>query len=381
MPSFPTYSVRLADHPAWRHDTAYSRHVGILLSAAFTAIHHGAQDAAAFRDALTLLRPYLDAPMSRHQRLRVYYLAALARAALGEQAAALFWVDESLNLASQVPDSGDLADVYYLRGSINRALLRLQDAIADYWTCLALLDEEGDTQGRQRPGFALTIRSLLAGFHFFRGHYALAQQLVRQASLLLPSPLAHSLDGATLAWTQALLDRWRGEPARAIQHALYAADRYTRLGSPASAARIQTVVADIRLDLAERLPPGSERERTFDQTWPHVRLALKLASEAGDRAGYGPAELVRLRYLRLRGTDRGRAPAIEQVVRLGEQLGDEALVAQGLTSLGDELLAGERTDAALACYREVLDLLEQSDVPAMGRWARRALRLEEEMRS
>jgi|SRR5690242_4560360 len=380
MPSFPAYSIRLADHPAWHQDAAYSYHVGDLLSTAYTAIHHGAQDAAAFHDALTLLRPYLDAPMSRHQRLRVCYLAALARAALGEPAAALFWVDETLNLAGQLPDSSDLADIYYLRGSINRALLRLRDALDDFWTCLALLDEEGVTQGRRQSGIALTIRTLLAGFHFFLGHYDLAQQLVRQASLLISSRQSHTLDEATLAWTQALLDRWRGDPERAIHHALYAADIYTRHGSPASAARIQIVVADTRLDLIERLPPGSERERAFDLTWSHVRRAVNLAKKAEDRVGGSLAELSRLRYLRLRGADGGRVPAIEQVLHFGGQLGDEALVAQALTSLGDELLASERTEAALVCYSEVLDVLKQSDVPAMGRWARRALRLEEEMR-
>jgi hypothetical protein len=70
---------------------------------------------------------------------------------------------------------------------------------------------------------------------------------------------------------------------------------------------------------------------------------------------------------------------IEAAFRAAHHLDDDALRAQGLTVLAEELDARGEHDAALNRYRDVLHVLDGSDVPAAGIWAQRALRLAEEM--
>lgn len=375
------YSITLPDHSGWHQDTGYSPLMADILTQAFTLIRRSSHDAAGFARALAVIRPFLDAPMCRHQRLRVFYLVALARSAIGHQDAALFWLDEMLNLADQVRDTSDLADAYHLRGGINRALSRLRDASADYRTCLALLDDQAERNplAPAQATNAVKVRAELAGFEFFLGHYELAQHLTHEARLLLHHDISHTIEEATISWIQSLLDRWAGRPEQALEHARLAADVFTELGSPASAARIQTVLADTILDIAERIPTGSERERVLKRSWPHIQLALSLAKEAQDQPGLGPARLARLRYLRLRGADQPRLPTIEHIARLGERLADEGLIAYAFTAMGDELLASGDRNGARAHYRDALGVLDGSDVSAVGKWALRALRLIEEM--
>lgn len=375
------YSISLPDHSGWHQDTGYSTLVASNLTQAFALVRHSSREASGFARALSMIRPFLDAPMCLHQRLRVFYLVALARSAIGHQDAALFWLDEMLNLTDQVRDTSDLADAYHLRGGINRALSHLQDASADYRTCLALLADqaERDPLAPAQVAIALKVHAELAGFEFFLGHYELAQQLTNEARHLLHHDTSHTIEKATVSWIQSLLDRWAGRPEQAVEHARFAADVFTELSSPASAARIQTVLADTTLDIAERIPTGSERALALKRSWPHIQLALNLAKEAQDQPGLGPARLARLRYLRLRGADQARLPAIERIARLGERLADEGLIAQAFTAMGDECLAsGDRTGAR-AHYRDALGVLDGSDVSAVGKWALRALLLMEEM--
>jgi len=351
-----------------------------VLVGAAAIIRRDGRRAADFSRALALLRPYLDAPMSPHQRLRAHFLAAMARAALGEYDAALLWLDTALQPTRALRQTSDVPHLYRLRAAIHRALLRFADATDDLRTGYALLLEEAVAGRPLEPTFALDLRVQLAGSEFFLAHYDLAQEQLGEILPLLTYVPARSPEAATVDWLHAHLLRAAGLPEHALPHALTAADIYTELGTPASAARIQTLVAETRLDLAERLPPGTAHERAVVHAWPHVQLALGLAKEAGDPQGLGLARLTRARYGRLRGANENRLERIERVVRLGRQLDDEAIIAQAFTALGDELRAHGETEAAIYRYRDALGVLDGSDVPAVGRGAQRELLLAEEFR-
>lgn len=74
-----------------------------------------------------------------------------------------------------------------------------------------------------------------------------------------------------------------------------------------------------------------------------------------------------------------RVGALEAVIRQGRALGDEALIAQGLTAMGDELISRGERESALNCYRQTLGALDGSQAPALAVQARRALHMEREM--
>jgi hypothetical protein len=81
---------------------------------------------------------------------------------------------------------------------------------------------------------------------------------------------------------------------------------------------------------------------------------------------------------RLIGREQNRISIIEQVANMGQQVDDEALMAQAFTAWGAELAAQGDKGAALHRYREVRHILDGSDVPALGIWALRASRRIEE---
>jgi hypothetical protein len=160
---------------------------------------------------------------------------------------------------------------------------------------------------------------------------------------------------------------------------------FIEIGTPAASGRIQSVVADIALDLAETFPPGAHgggaRSAFVTLAGPYIERALGLTRESQDVGGEGMALLAHARYSRARRLNEDRLPAIEGVLRTARRLGDVALLAQAHTALGSELTARHESEAALVCYRQVLDALQGSDVPALGIWAHRAIVHADELRS
>jgi hypothetical protein len=68
-----------------------------------------------------------------------------------------------------------------------------------------------------------------------------------------------------------------------------------------------------------------------------------------------------------------RVTAIEDVVALARRDRDRGLLAQAIIALGDELAARHEPESARAQYREALDVLRGTDMPALAVWAQRPL--------
>ncbi|GAC1448448.1 MAG: hypothetical protein PVSMB4_05600 [Ktedonobacterales bacterium] len=375
LPSAPTNmrsSLDVPDSPTWCDEPGYSPAVASALVTAFTHLRRG-HDLVNFNRAYNCLQPVMHARMAVHQRLSMFYVFSITYAATGDYAQALHWLDEALNAAVQLATPGNLALLLFLRGGINRSISQLGAGAADYRDCLALIHEQEDQKDAVDPAFEVEVLSQLAGFEFYLAQFETAEQRLQQARTLASLVPKHGIEAATIEWIQSLLFRLRGQPELALRPAVAAAEVYLDRGSPISAARIQTVLAHIGLDLAERLPDGTDRGAFITLAQPHVQQAIELAYGVKDETGTALACLAHARYSRLSAHNEHRIATIEQIIQIGVRLRDEALLAQGWTALGDELNAQGETEQALYSYRTALSELEGSDIPAAGVEARRAL--------
>ncbi len=370
------FSLRLPDDPAWRTDQDYSADVAAALKAAYRHLRQGAWQARAFVTAFADIRQFLDTRMARQQHLRVFYVISLATAAIGDFDTTLSWLDEAMLLAHGLHDVGALVDLLYLHGAANRGRNHMGEAANDYEVCLTLLRSENLFSTPLGPTVELELLTQLGGFAFYSGRFDAAERLLHEARTrtLLGSQIdSPRLTLATLDWLQALLYRWRNQPELALTPAQSAADVYIEIGSPPSAARIRAILADIELDLAERLPGGTARQRRITSAQDHLHLAIRLAREAQDTIGKQFVHLRAIRLDRLVQRDQSQLRRIEHVLRAARRFHDEAVLAEALTCLGDELITQGQRASALDQYRQVIDVLAGTQIPAVGVWAQRAL--------
>jgi len=378
-PTSLTMSLRWADLPKWHADPGYSAEVAEALIGAYILIKVGRGDVRAYLDAYACVSPIVRQSMSLHQRLHLTYLVALMHSAIGDYSHAVECIDTSLELAEELSDSGACVDLLYLRGSANRAVSRLREAADDYQTCIQLVNALGE-QTIVDTSLLLDLVTQLAGFEFFLGRYDIVEQRLDEARILVPLSPTSTTAAATIEWVQALVHRLRGQPERALRRATAAAEVYIEHGISISAARIQTLVADIALDLAILLTRRQHnREAMVALAMPYCELALRLTDDVHDEIGRGLALLTSVRCSRISGSNMDRIASIERVQRTAQRLGDTALLAQALTGLGEEFAARGEMESARACYRSVLSVLDGTDMPSLGLPARRALLLQQEM--
>jgi tetratricopeptide (TPR) repeat protein len=314
---------------------------------------------------------------------QLFILFARAHEADGAYPEAIGYVDRALEVAGRGHVFDDLIDLLLYHAKLERALARYETAAGDLEACLALLRERADgDEDAIEPTLRLELLAQLADYRFFLGHFLEAAQLVSQAQRVAPQVPKHALDAASVAWTQAQLDRLRGLSWEALGPMLRASAVYAREAPPISQGRINVFVTELTLDVIERLPDGStgaHRTGLLSLARTHLTQAEHLTQQAMDRPGRGLAQLAHARYSRLRSTHSDRRRHIEDVIRLGRQLDDHALLGQAFTALGDELANQDGQERALDCYRQALGLLDGSEVPALAVPARRKLLRAREM--
>jgi hypothetical protein len=185
-----------------------------------------------------------------------------------------------------------------------------------------------------------------------------------------------SLNDSMIPWTRALLARWRGQPSAALGYALVARDEYSRLAPHALSgqARINTVVADIALDLVEM--PTEWRRETPDTMLtlarPYTASAVRLARAGADPSGEGLALLTQARFDSLASTDVRPLQTVESVLQLAMRLDDAALLSQAYMGLGKSFARAEADlESAIRCFDRALEVLTYSDVHVYEFLARR----------
>ena len=126
--------------------------------------------------------------------------------------------------------------------------------------------------------FELRALAALAVYRFLRAEYADAERRVEEGLDLSRGVPAARSARATLLWTRALLQRWRGNLEEALTCACNSADLLERDAHNAMFGRIQGIAGEIALDLAAR--HSAERPAHGRTVW----LAIGRAASKRPRA-------------------------------------------------------------------------------------------------
>jgi hypothetical protein len=155
-----------------------------------------------------------------------------------------------------------------------------------------------------------------------------------------------------------------------------AADIYARDGSTSMASRIEGVVAEIAMDLAERFRERRQpqaREASLMVAQVYAQRAVDLAGSDETDASRLMAEITHVRLERLRGTPGDRTSRLKDLATLGGVRRDVAIEAQAYTELGRECeISGDR-DSAMSWYRQAVAIVNEHKLIALATWAQRAL--------
>lgn len=331
--------------------------------------------------ALKIARFCLGMRLAKPQRLRAQHIEMKALSQFDEPVYALESTDKALHLASELSDYSALVDLYAHRGGLNYGMLRLGEAAKDYQTAISILREFSDVVERPSHGredaeaisFRMISATLIANFAFFLDQRAVAQSWLDVARRLLPQLPDARTEAVGVAYVQAHLDRWNGEPALALGPAAGAAHAFAASGALNTASRAHMFTAEAALDYADCLPEGSFRTRLITRASEHADHAFHLAHTIHDPNARKMARLVQSRCDRYVGRHSYRLGRIANIIDHAAKRNDTALLAQALTAYGDESAARREWGTARACYERVLTTVEGSNVPALNNWARRAL--------
>jgi tetratricopeptide (TPR) repeat protein len=371
-------SLDVPDDDATRQEPGYSSAMADALTRAYTLIKR--QEYTQARELIAATHAW---PVSSRQRMRAFYVTSLAAVGLHLARDALHDLDEAMDLAVLLEDLGSCALLASLSASVSGGLQQFRVGADFYGIALEALRILGADGGNRDSAFELEILVGLSGFEFLLGLYDMASGHLDDARRLVTAAPESRLLSAAIEWTTALILRWRGESDKALRLAMAASDAYAALNVPGAHARVQTVVADIALDLADamalkHLPDASSA--FIQMAGPYVTRALEIAHEANDVTDEAMALLTRVRYSRLARRHTPRVPVIKDVTETARKLGDIPLLGQAYTAMGHELQARGDIDAAIEMYQRALDVLKASDAVAMSVWPQRAKLLAEEMR-
>jgi hypothetical protein len=366
-------SLHIPDDSSWKESRGYSSDIAGVLITAYSAVVGGKGAVRGYTKALAVAMPSVKARMSRRQRLHLYFILATSAAAGKWYDEALYWVDRAIPLALQLEDVAAQLELLALRTSLNRAILKLLDAIEDCQMTLERLDAQYGMLGIDDPAARLQTHGQMAMFAYFIGQRFTAEHHLATARSLAPLVHEPQFDSAAAEWVQAHLYRTYGEPERALRHTLGFYDMYIREAGAVSQDRLEFFIAEVAMDWAEKLPPGTDRDAFLALSFPHLSRAEQLATASHDMPGMGLALLARTHYSRLSGANVERTHSLEAVIHLGYMLDDVAIKAQAYTALGDEFAGRGEKESARNCYRRTLDVLAYSQVGALGIPARRAI--------
>jgi tetratricopeptide (TPR) repeat protein len=324
--------------------------------------------------------------MSKRQLMRVHYLFGTASLGLSEQHEGIVQLNEAIEWAADLPDSGAYAELAYLAAEASSRMSSYSAAVDYAKIALGILRFLANGQASVDPQFEANVHTCLAMCEFMLARYLSAQDHLQQARCLAAmSP--HNVEPlAAISQTEALLLRWRGQPQLALHHALASIDFYSQMPeshmSLFALIRSSSTVADIALELASSLPSGTRSScgaAYAELARPYLKLAHQKAKQIKDCGGLHVVSLVKGHFDCVTGRNQNQFRSIEGVIRHAQRDNNQILHAQALSMLGQNYTTLGRHEAALHCFRSALDAIALTDAPAMGVFARRGLLLAQEM--
>jgi tetratricopeptide (TPR) repeat protein len=376
-------SLLVPDAPAWHTSTGYSHEARVALQNAYAAMRMAQQDPDAYRRAYVAVIPLRANKLCLQQRMNSEFILAQAYASEEDLAEAAASAETALEVAYMLKDKPAEVELQYLRGNVADAELQIGQARDYYTASLQTLRSLAVDATPIDPTYELTLLIRSTAMSFEMANYDAAYKYLAEALILRDSWLPEAQkESAYMVWLGAQLLRWQGGLNEALPTAMTAADQLLTSGPPMMAGRMQTVVAETALDLADTFArqdvPGG-RQAFASLAAPYARRARRLARETGDQIGTLLARLAIARGNRLLGSPSGRIQAVDTIVRAAKRAGDDAVLGRALTILGEEFEAGLQIDAACDCYQRAWRLLESHQLYAMALMPHRAfLRLNEQ---
>jgi tetratricopeptide (TPR) repeat protein len=210
-----------------------------------------------------------------------------------------------------------------------------------------------------------------------QGRFDTSVDLIHQARRLLMFMSPTVLSAAT-EWNTAVMEQWRGDHERALQHALRALGIYRASGeSSLNVSRLQLFIAQIALSgAAASIAQGATLlvDHYLRVARVHLYAIQPFPDSQHTPALEGGLRLVYSAYSRLTGKNEDRLGMLQSIIPLASALQDSILEGQIFTSLGDEMSNQGRAEEALTCYRIAFDILISSHAPAFAVWPLRALK-------
>jgi tetratricopeptide (TPR) repeat protein len=214
--------------------------------------------------------------------------------------------------------------------------------------------------------------------HFSRGHFDIAAERIQEArrvALFMP-------DTALLAsteWNTALMERWRRDFPKALEHAQLAWSIYQKQSDPMSVARLGQFIAEVALDCAAQAMANraeSEAAEYLELAHDHLEYARPPSGEYNTNLIDAKFSMVYSTYSRLAGINENRFDLLESIAQFAHRTGDPLFEGQVHHALAEELSFLGRPEAALNRYREAFHVLLTSGAPAYAVWPLRAIKQE-----
>jgi hypothetical protein len=214
--------------------------------------------------------------------------------------------------------------------------------------------------------------------HFNRGHFAIAAERIQEARRLALFMPDSSLIAST-EWNTALMERWRRDFPKALEHAQLAWRIYLQQSDPMSVARLSQFIAEVALDCAmqaKTLQAEGKAAEYLKLAHDHLEYARPPSGEYNTNLIDAKFRVVYSTYSRLAGINEERFDLLESVAQFAHRTGDTLFEGQVYNALADELSYLGMEGDALACYGIAFRLLLSSPAPAYAVWPLRALKQE-----
>ena len=371
-------SIRYSDDNSWHDRRLYSGSAAYKLATAYASIHKGGDFMQSYWPAYIEVAPLRDVLLLDEQRLRVLYVLSMAYTADEGYGEALRTLHEAILIAARLGDRESLAELLYLRGSIYGCIGKFQLAGDDYRASLTLRRELALDGPPSDPEHEITLLAGAAGFDYYLGDFKRATAQLREArhiSAYVPDA-STSTGVASINWIWSHLYRSKGRLAKALDYAMRAAETYTNQGNPASAARIQWLVAEIALDQAASFGDNSSSQGTesyLKLARSYINGARDFARAANDPIGRAMASLPAARRDWLTKANTDTPAELQRAERVAIQRQDTPLRGQVYLAMGGEREARGDVAAARGWYRKAIVTLDNANVQALQAAARRAL--------
>lgn len=366
----------------WPNEAGYNSDVTEALICAASKFHPGF---LVEPDILNCVQDVLVAPMAKNQRLRVLVILVACGAASDPPSAALRPLDEALRLSRELNDVHARLELLLIGAYVNRYMARYVDAQERLREWLETV-ESLKARGEWRPEDAITMLHVMlrrAQVEFNLGQLGECWWWLDRVAAQLAEIGEHPDSQARLAWMRALAYQRAGEYEEALAEAGAAVGYYHKLRDPEMVSRVETLTAEILLDLAEERRTQDDDTASavyLAQAEPHIERAVHLAFHGGFGASEALARIMRARWQRLQGMPGDRLPLLEELANKARQNQDMPTACLAYTAMGEECEAVSDLTSAREWYERAIMVVKDLKIESVAVRPRRALaRLEGEM--